>query len=178
MPTNEKNGAYESLIRSIKRKRRWILALEIISLLIILAFAMPAYVEIMGEVLIDRAGFPLPITLLLILLVALIAIFANAAVLSPVVRALDEECDPEKHIILCEALLNKTEFPSFLATDHTYLGNLAEKHRINDFLILLVTMLANFVLEFLFCKLVVYKGKEDTLKTKKEKEAKTSQSID
>jgi len=60
----------------------------------------------------------------------------------------------------------------------TYLGNLAEKHRINDFLILLVTMLANFVLEFLFCKLVVYKGKEDTLKTKKEKEAKTSQSID
>ncbi len=60
----------------------------------------------------------------------------------------------------------------------TYLGNLAEKHRINDFLILLVTMLANFVLEFLFCKLVVYKDKEDTLKTKKEKEATTSQSID
>lgn len=60
----------------------------------------------------------------------------------------------------------------------TYLGNLAEKHRINDFLILLVTMLANFVLEFLFCKLVVYKGKEDTLETKKEKEGKTSQSID
>ena len=126
MPTNEENGAYGSLIRSIKRKRRWILALEIISLLIILAFAMPAYVEIMGEVLIDRAGFPLPITLLLILLVALIAIFANAAVFSPVVRAMDEECDPEKHIILCEALLSKTALAPFLAADHTYLGNLAQ----------------------------------------------------
>ena len=46
----------------------------------------------------------------------------------------------------------------------TYLGNLAEGHGANDFVILIVTMLANFVLEFLFCKLVVYRGKEDTLK--------------
>ena len=45
----------------------------------------------------------------------------------------------------------------------TYLGNLAEGHGVNDFLILIVTMLANFVLEFLFCKFVVYRGKEDTL---------------
>ena len=45
----------------------------------------------------------------------------------------------------------------------TYLGNLAEGWGANDFLILLVTMLANFLLEFLFCKLVVYRGKEDTL---------------
>ena len=45
----------------------------------------------------------------------------------------------------------------------TYLGNLAERCGINDFIILIVTMLANFVLEFLFCKLVVYRGKEDTL---------------
>ncbi len=46
----------------------------------------------------------------------------------------------------------------------TYLGDLAEGAGINDFIILIVTMLANFVLEFLFCKLVVYRGKEDTLK--------------
>ena len=44
-----------------------------------------------------------------------------------------------------------------------YLGNLAEGAGINDFIILIITMLANFVLEFLFCKLVVYRGKEDTL---------------
>lgn len=46
----------------------------------------------------------------------------------------------------------------------TYLGNMAEGRGANDFVILIVTMLANFVLEFLFCKLVVYRGKEDTLK--------------
>ena len=47
----------------------------------------------------------------------------------------------------------------------TYLGNLAEGYGVNDFIILIVTMLANFVLEFLFCKFVVYRGKEDTLNT-------------
>ena len=45
----------------------------------------------------------------------------------------------------------------------TYLGDLAECAGINDFVILIVTMLANFVLEFLFCKFVVYRGQEDTL---------------
>ena len=44
----------------------------------------------------------------------------------------------------------------------TYLGNLVEAHGVNDFIILAVTMLANFALEFLFCKFVVYRGKEDT----------------
>ena len=46
----------------------------------------------------------------------------------------------------------------------TYLGNLAEGAGVNDFVILIITILANFVLEFLFCKFVVYRGKEDTLK--------------
>ncbi len=48
----------------------------------------------------------------------------------------------------------------------TYLGDLAEHHGTNDFIILIVTMLSNFVLEFLFCKFVVYRGKENTLKNK------------
>ena len=46
----------------------------------------------------------------------------------------------------------------------TYLGNLVEAHGINDFIILAVTMVTNFALEFLFCKFVVYRGKEDTLR--------------
>ncbi|MBE6954387.1 MAG: GtrA family protein [Ruminococcaceae bacterium] len=45
----------------------------------------------------------------------------------------------------------------------TYLGNLVEAHGINDYIILVVTMVTNFALEFLFCKFVVYRGKEDTL---------------
>lgn len=48
----------------------------------------------------------------------------------------------------------------------TYLGNLAEGYGVNDFVILVITMLANFMLEFLYCKFVVYRGKENTLKVK------------
>jgi putative flippase GtrA len=48
----------------------------------------------------------------------------------------------------------------------TYLGNVAEGYGVNDFVILVITMLANFILEFLYCKFVVYRGKENTLKVK------------
>ena len=44
----------------------------------------------------------------------------------------------------------------------TWLGNFAEGRGVNDFLILAVTMLSNFVLEYLFCKFVVYRGQENT----------------
>lgn len=44
----------------------------------------------------------------------------------------------------------------------TWLGQLAENNGINEYIILFVTMLANFFLEFLFCKLVVFRGQENT----------------
>ena len=37
----------------------------------------------------------------------------------------------------------------------TYLGNLAEMSGVNEYIVLAVTMLSNFVLEFLFCRFVV-----------------------
>lgn len=46
----------------------------------------------------------------------------------------------------------------------TYLGDLAEGAGVNDFIILAITMVANFILEFLFCKFVVYRGQENTRK--------------
>ena len=44
----------------------------------------------------------------------------------------------------------------------TWLGQLAENAGVNEYIILIVTMLCNFVLEFLFCKLVVYRNQENT----------------
>lgn len=46
----------------------------------------------------------------------------------------------------------------------TWLGNCADTAGINEYLILAVTMLSNFLLEFLFCKFVVFKNQEDTLR--------------
>lgn len=45
----------------------------------------------------------------------------------------------------------------------TWLGNLAEGAGINEYIVLAVTMLSNLVLEFLFCKFVVYRNSEDTI---------------
>ena len=46
-----------------------------------------------------------------------------------------------------------------------YLGHLAETIGINDYIILAVTMISNFLLEFLFSKLVIYRNQENTRKT-------------
>lgn len=45
----------------------------------------------------------------------------------------------------------------------TFIGNLAVEKGAYEIIVKIATMLANFVLEFLFCKFVVYRGKEDTL---------------
>ena len=49
----------------------------------------------------------------------------------------------------------------------TWLGNMATGKGINEYIVLGVTMLSNMVLEYLFCKFVVYKNQENTLEEKK-----------
>ena len=46
----------------------------------------------------------------------------------------------------------------------TWLGQVAESSGINEYIVLGVTMLSNFILEFLFCKFIVYRGSENSLK--------------
>lgn len=48
----------------------------------------------------------------------------------------------------------------------TWLGQLAENAGVNEYVILAVTMVTNFVTEFLFCKLVVYRNQENTRQRK------------
>lgn len=44
----------------------------------------------------------------------------------------------------------------------TILGQLAENNNVNEYIILVVTMLSNFVLEFLYTRYIVYKNSCDT----------------
>jgi len=57
----------------------------------------------------------------------------------------------------------------------TILGNLAATNllfsansTVNDYVILIITMACNLVLEYLFCKFVVYRGQENTRHNKQE----------
>lgn len=53
----------------------------------------------------------------------------------------------------------------------TYLGNLCELNGVNEYIVLVVTMIINFVLEYLFCKFVVYRKQENTYVSKKKEKA-------
>lgn len=44
----------------------------------------------------------------------------------------------------------------------TWLGDVADRASVNEYLILALTMISNFVLEFLFFKFVVFRGQENT----------------
>lgn len=47
----------------------------------------------------------------------------------------------------------------------TWLGAIVESAGVNEYIVLAATMLSNFVLEFLFCKFVVYRNQENTRKS-------------
>jgi putative flippase GtrA len=46
----------------------------------------------------------------------------------------------------------------------TILGELAENNGVNEYIVLIITMISNFILEFLYTRFVVYKNSCDTLK--------------
>ncbi len=62
------------------------------------------------------------------------------------------------------AMLKLFGFYAVFTPVSTWLGHLAETARVNDYIILIITMLSNFVLEFLFSKFVIYKNQENTRK--------------
>ncbi len=61
------------------------------------------------------------------------------------------------------AMMKLLAFYAVFTPLSTLLGHLAESAGINDYIILGVTLIFNFVLEFLFSKFVIYKNKENTL---------------
>lgn len=52
----------------------------------------------------------------------------------------------------------------------TVLGEWAETGGVNEYIVLAVTMISNFILEFLFTRFVVYRNACDTAETKKQGE--------
>lgn len=62
------------------------------------------------------------------------------------------------------AMLKLFGFYAVFTPLSTWLGHLADTAGINEYLILIITMLSNFVLEFLFSKFIIYRNQENTLK--------------
>lgn len=60
------------------------------------------------------------------------------------------------------AMLLVLAFYAVFTPVSTILGNLAEGSGVNEYIVLIVTMLANFVLEFLYTRYIVYYNSCDT----------------
>ena len=60
------------------------------------------------------------------------------------------------------AMLKLFGFYAVFTPVSTYLGHVAESFGVNDYIILAVTMISNFVLEFLLSKFVMYRNQENT----------------
>ena len=60
------------------------------------------------------------------------------------------------------AMLKLLGFYAVFTPLSTWLGHLADKAGVNEYVILFLTMTSNLILEFLFCKFVVYRNQENT----------------
>ena len=60
------------------------------------------------------------------------------------------------------AMLKLFGFYAVFTPLSVWLGHVAEASGINDYIVLIVTMLSNFVLEFLFSKFFIYRNQENT----------------
>lgn len=57
----------------------------------------------------------------------------------------------------------------------TWLGNLAEQGGLNEYIILGITMVCNFVLEYLYCRFVVYRNSMNTNELAQKEKAEKEQ---
>ncbi|MBQ3196054.1 MAG: hypothetical protein IJB65_06265 [Clostridia bacterium] len=115
------NPEYLNLIKSIRRKRKCVMAVMVISILA----CLPTDISFGDTVIIDKAFSPW-ISVLLVLLCLFLGIVAYAAVSIPLQTAMDKDCDPEKHLVLNAALTSKTGIDNVYATDYLYLGYFTE----------------------------------------------------
>ncbi len=117
---------YSDLIAKIQRKRKWVIGLTIAAVLLILLFTTPTQLEIMGEMIIDYKGLHPVLIVFLVLFCFFIEMIAYAAVSLPLNTSMDQECDPEKQLVLNKHLNKQKNIDHIYAVDHLYLGNYAE----------------------------------------------------
>ena len=117
---------YSDLIAKIQKKRKWIIGLTIAAVLLVLLFTAPIQLEIMGETIIDYKGLNPILIVVLVLLCFFAELIAYAVVSLPLNTSMDQECDPEKQLILNMNLNKQKNIDHIYAVDYLYLGNYQE----------------------------------------------------
>ena len=114
---------YKELIEKIKKKRNRVNAITIIVALLILFFAGPTHIVVLDKTVLAYKGLPLVVVVLLIILWLFIGMILYAIVSLPLTTSMDNECDPEKHLILNTQLNKQKDINHIYTTDYFYLGD-------------------------------------------------------
>lgn len=124
---------YSELIKSIQKKRKVVIVLTVIAVISILLFATPTKVEILEETVIDFEGLHPVLIAVLVILCFFIELVAYAIVSLPLNTSMEQECDPEKQLILNQHLNKQKSIEHIYAVDYLYLGDFEEciKHSEN-----------------------------------------------
>ena len=117
------HSQYAELIAQIKRKRRWITGLTLAAILLIVILTSPIEIIIMNQPILLWGGCSPWVTAVLIILCLGIEVIAIGMVSVPLHTSMDEECDPEKHLILNMALNSNKNMDPIYAIDYLYLGD-------------------------------------------------------
>lgn len=121
---NMKNADnYKDIIKKIKRKKRIIKLFVFISVFTTLIFLSPDSKIMINDTVIHTSGAETYTGMIISLVVIFIGVaFANSFVLLPLQTAMLTECDPEKYMVLNEALGNKKQLDAVYAVGYLFSG--------------------------------------------------------
>ena len=135
MNQHQKIPQYVDLIKKIKRRTKIAMIIMAVAIISLFIFGLPstATYSINGATeTVTSEGLPTGILILLIALCFLVYFVALTFIMSPLASAMNQECDPEKQLILY-LNISKNGPPNYIfLQDHFYLGNYSEAIKYAD----------------------------------------------
>jgi TRAP-type C4-dicarboxylate transport system permease small subunit len=129
MNQNQKIPKYTDLIKKIKKRRKIAIVITVIAIIAIFIFGAPStstYTVNGVTETVTSEGMPAVLLILLMIICFIILFFAVAIITSPLTSSMDQECDPEKQLILYLNVYKHAPPNYILLQDNLYLGNYSE----------------------------------------------------
>lgn len=122
MDNNFNNNNYNDLIKKINRRRLIAAVIYFVSIVISMNICIPSFISVGDRIIFENKGANPIITILVFLLLSFVFLIAVGVILSPVLRAMNEESDPQKYIALA-APFYKNHMDQVYSVAYFYMGN-------------------------------------------------------
>lgn len=117
---------YFPLIKKIRKKRIWTIAVTMIVALSVLFFPSHFVVKVSGVIVYEYDAWPLLARVPLLLLILVAEFIVSAVIALPLNTSLYRECDPQKYLALNIALGVRRQMVAVCATGYFYAGDFTQ----------------------------------------------------